>query len=55
MELNAEKISKELSMFIEDMPMDLHLGFTRTIKFREFLKDAHALINSREKTNAKMQ
>lgn len=46
--LNAEKIYKELAMFIEDMPTDLHLGFKRTVKFREFLKDALALIASQE-------
>ena len=46
--LNAEKIYKELAMFIEDMPTDLHLGFKRTAKFREFLKDALSLIKSQE-------
>ena len=46
--LNAEKIYKELVMFTEDMPTDLHLGFKRTIKFRKFLKKASALIKSQE-------
>ena len=46
--LNSEKIYKELAMFIDDMPTDLHLGFKRTVKFREFLKNALALINSQE-------
>ena len=46
--LNAEKIYKELAMFIDDMPTDLHLGFKRTVKFREFLKIALALITSQE-------
>ncbi len=44
MELNREKIVKALTMFIEDMPADLHLGFTRTVMFRELLQDTLALI-----------
>ena len=45
--LNAEKIYKELAMFIEDMPTNL-LGFKRTEKFREFLKNVLSLIKSQE-------
>ena len=44
MKPNREQIVKELVMFIEDMPVELHLGLRRTIKFRELLKDALALI-----------
>lgn len=44
MELNREQIAKELAMFIEDMPANLHLGFTRTVKFREIPKAALTLI-----------
>ena len=45
--LNAEKIYKELAMFIEDMPTYL-LCFKRTEKFREFLKNVLSLIKSQE-------
>ena len=44
MELNREPVIKALTMFIEDMPADLHLGFTRTVMFRNLLQDALALI-----------
>lgn len=46
--LNAEQIKKDLAMFIEDMPTELHFGFKRTIKFREFLKEALTLIKYHE-------
>lgn len=55
MELNREQIAKELAMFIEDMPADLHLGFTRTVKFREFLKAALALIHELTEENERLE
>ena len=52
--VNAEQIKKELALFIDDMPTELHFGFKRTAKFREFLKDALSLIKKLTEENEKL-
>lgn len=44
MELKRDEIVKALAMFIEDMPVELHLGLSRTTRFRLLLRDALSLI-----------
>ena len=55
MELNREQIVKALTMFIEDMPADLHLGFARTVIFRKLLQDALALIRELTEENERLR
>ena len=38
MELDREQIKKELVLFIDDMPVELHLGIVQTSKFSSFLR-----------------
>ena len=42
--LNAEQIKKELALFIDDMPHQLHLRERKTAKFRVFLENVLSLI-----------
>lgn len=48
MELNAEQIKKELVLFIDDMPVELHFSRKRTLKFSLFLKDILFVILANE-------
>ena len=45
MKRNEEQIIKGLEMFIDDMPVELHMGLSRTIGFRLLLQDTLSLIN----------
>ena len=46
--LNAEQIKKELALFIDDMPHQLHLRERKTAEFRDFLKKVLRLFKSLE-------
>lgn len=55
MELNREQIVKALTMFVEDMPANLHLGFTRTTMFSALLNDTIALIRELTEENERLR
>ena len=46
--LNAEQIKKELALFIDDMPHQLHLRERKTAKFRDFLENVLTIFDSLE-------
>ena len=46
--LNAEQIKKELALFIDDMPVSLHLGLKKTVKLRDFLQNVLTIFDSLE-------
>lgn len=48
MELNREHIKKELVLFIDDMPVELHFSRKRTLTFSLFLKDILFVILANE-------
>ena len=48
MELNREQIKKELALFVDDNPVELHLHHKKTSKFLSFLKLVLAVITTDE-------
>ena len=55
MELKRDEIVKALAMFIEDMPVELHLGLSRTTRFRLLLRDALSLIKELTEENERLK
>ena len=49
MELDREQIKKELSLFIDDAPAELHLGYKATLKFLTFQRRVLEIIKSDER------
>ena len=54
MNLSLDQIKKELALFIDDMPHELHLHQRKTVKFRTFLMNVLSLINSQEQRIKKL-
>lgn len=48
MELNREQVKKELVLFIDDTPVELHFNHKKTSKFLSFLKLVLAVITTDE-------
>ena len=48
MEFEREQIKKQLVLFIDDMPVELHLHSKKTAKFLSFLKSVLAIITTDE-------
>lgn len=47
-ELNIEQVKKELVLFIDDMPVELHFSHKKTAKFSSFLKHILTVIEMLE-------
>ena len=54
MSFNREQIIKGLEMFIDDMPVELHLGLSRTVRFRLLLQDTLLLIKELTEENERL-